>query len=321
MKRVHERVRRLLALIPYLRSRQGATIKELADYAGVSKRQILKDLDCVLMCGVPPYLPDDYVTCWIEEGRVYIEFADHFRRPARLRLEEALCLKIFLKELPLSVRNSKSEFVESIETKLTRATSAAVALDEIVEDEYPPSMDTELRDAVEGAVRERHLLRMEYFSYGRGELTERVVKPLVLTSRRGMLYLLACDGVAGEDVRSFRVDRIKSVEALAGRFDPPAGVDLENEVFLSVADHMEERFNVRVRFSSEVARWIREAYAEIVEKDDGDDGLTVSFRTNNPRWAALWVLPYGENAEILEPAEARAEMRKIVRAMLGPDIS
>jgi len=316
MKRLHERVRRLLTVIPYLRNRQGITVEELAQYAGVSRRQVLKDLDCILMCGVPPYLPDDYVTCWIEDGRVYMQFADYFRRPTRLTLDEALALKIFLRELPPSLRAAHGPCLADIESKLLEATSAPVALSEVVEEQHPHTTDLSLLGSIDLAIAEHRRVRLCYFTYARGELSDRIVEPYRLAVHRGMIYVVGHCSLRNR-VRSFRLDRVKSVELLDETFVPPEDADVSETMSLNIDDHEGERFTVRVRFSPVVARWIREEYAETVESVEVDGALIVTFDTDNPRWAALWLLRYGECAQILEPEAVRAEMRKLIEAMLS----
>jgi len=315
MKTVRERVRRLLTLIPYLRSHQGVTIDELARFMGVSARQVLKDLDRILMCGVPPYLPDDYVTYWIEDGRVFVTFADQFRAPVRLSLEEALSLKIFLKDLAPSLRAMRASHIESIEAKLNRATLAPVSLNEVVEEDLGTDDDVQTRMTIEKAIAENKLLRIEYFSYARGVLSKRTVAPYRFAARKGMLYLIAASADRG-GWRSFRLDRIKTAELLDETFDfgpePPEG-PLE---VLDVANHKGERYTVKVRFASQVARWIRELYPEIITERLQDGAVLASFETNSPRWAALWILPYREHAEILGPECVRDEMRALLAQML-----
>ena len=315
MKTVSERVRRLLTLIPYLRSQQGVTIDQLARYMAVSPRQILRDLDCILMCGVPPYLPDDYVTYWIEDDRVYVTFADQFRAPVRLSLEEALSLKVFLKDLAPSLRAMRASHIESIETKLNRATSAAVSLNEVVEEEPDAADEIKTRGTIEKAIAEKKCLRIEYFSYARGVLSERDIAPHKFSARKGMLYLIArtCDR---RRWRSFRLDRIKSAALLEETFDAGPESRQEPPEVLDVANHRGERHTVKVRFGPKVSRWIRELHPEIITERLADGAVCARFETDNPRWAALWILPYREHAEILEPEIVRREMRALLSEMM-----
>src|SRR5205814_2029123 len=69
-------------------------------YCGAPATEILSDLDKILLCGVPPYLPDDYIGVYVDDGKVEIRFAEHFRRPVRFTLPEALALKLAIESLP-----------------------------------------------------------------------------------------------------------------------------------------------------------------------------------------------------------------------------
>ena len=95
-----ERLRRALTLIPLLQRRQGMRITAIARYLGVTPREVSEEIrDLVMMCGVPPYFPHNYIGFFIEGDRVFVRFADHFRRPVRLTLPEALSLNLALRTL------------------------------------------------------------------------------------------------------------------------------------------------------------------------------------------------------------------------------
>ena len=68
---------------------------------------------------------------------------------------------------------------------------------------------------------EQRKVLVDYYSFGRDEVGERVVQPWRLFSSGGHWYLLAwCEKVA--DKRLFRVDRVRSATLLDEQFDPPA---------------------------------------------------------------------------------------------------
>jgi predicted DNA-binding transcriptional regulator YafY len=77
--------------------------------------------------------------------------------------------------------------------------------------------------------------------------------------------------------------------------------------------------DVTIRFSRDVARWVREDREyrgeRIDETPEGD--LIVTHRAGNLAYLLNRVLQYGKNAEILAPAEVRAEMRRHLDAALA----
>jgi predicted DNA-binding transcriptional regulator YafY len=74
------------------------------------------------------------------------------------------------------------------------------------------------------AVCERTRLEIEYYTKSRDAIGRRVVRPYVLVCTLGRWYLLGlCEW--RQDVRTFRVDRIRSAARVDGTFDLPAGFD------------------------------------------------------------------------------------------------
>jgi len=89
------------AEIPLLRERPGITFKEIADHLGISPQAAAREIpEALMLCGVPPYMPHDYIACYTEEDRVTVRFADHFKRPARITLGEAAALLLALRAVP-----------------------------------------------------------------------------------------------------------------------------------------------------------------------------------------------------------------------------
>src|SRR5262244_1042382 len=93
MSDVHERLRRLLFLVPYVARRPGISVDELAQALGLKKEDLLRDLDLLTMVGRPPFQPDDYIDIYVENGRVYVDLDQRFSAPPRLTAAEAAALR------------------------------------------------------------------------------------------------------------------------------------------------------------------------------------------------------------------------------------
>ncbi len=52
---------RLLSLVPYLLTRPGARLSDVAKTFGVSQEQLSRDLELIYMCGLPGYFPGDLI--------------------------------------------------------------------------------------------------------------------------------------------------------------------------------------------------------------------------------------------------------------------
>ncbi len=89
-----DRLRRLLAMIPWLAGRDGPTVEEVLARFGLTRRQLDEDLDLLMVVGVPPYTPDELFEMTIEDGRVFARLTPSFDRPLRLSPDEALAVVV-----------------------------------------------------------------------------------------------------------------------------------------------------------------------------------------------------------------------------------
>ena len=190
---------------------------------GVSEPDLLADLKLIFLCGVYPFTPDALIEVDIDGGRVWIRFADWFRRPLRLTPPEGLALVAAARAL-LSVPGQGGTGADSA------LNSAVAKLEMVLGAGGDEALDIELGEAsaevlgvLGRACAQGRKVRVGYYSFGRDETGERVVRPWRLFSSEGQWYLLAwCESVG--DKRLFRVDRVRSATALEGRFEPPAAV-------------------------------------------------------------------------------------------------
>jgi predicted DNA-binding transcriptional regulator YafY len=287
-----DRLTRLLSVIPWVaRQDDGALIEDIVTRFDYPRTQLLDDLqDVVFFVGVHPFTPDSLIEVEIGDERVHIRYADWFSRPLRLTPEEgARLLTAGRSVLPLTESdddNGAGPLLRAL-TKLGTALgeSAADAVD--VRLGHAPS-DTlaVLRDAL---ARQRQI-DIEYYAYGRDELTERRVDTNRLFSDQGNWYLSGwCHRAVGE--RVFRVDRIRTV-ALTD--EPNADVGPTNASSFS-PDSDDPRVVLRLAQS---ARWVIEQYPveQVVENDDHID---VTMAVTAIGWLERLLLRLGPAAEIL----------------------
>jgi len=170
----------------------------------------------------------------------------------------------------------------------------------------------------EQAVERRQRIRLLYYSVQRDEVNERVVRPYALLHWRGEPHLIGfCEW--RQAVRQFFLGRVRQwrllpEEASYGReaFDIDAylarGLDIR---------HGEELVTVRARFSPYQARWIRERqFHESQQTEDlPDGGLLLTLRVAGTEEVRRWLLGYGAEVEVLEPASLRAEMVETIKKL------
>ena len=132
----------------------------------------------------------------------------------------------------------------------------------------------------------------------------------------GEWYVIAHDSQR-DVVVSFRVDRIRDAELLETEFEVPLDFDVrtwnKDRDFVPAAG----KVVARVRFTGQAVRWARE---ELPPKDcqlHADGALIANVRVASEVWFLTWLLPYGRDAEVLDPPELRASVVATCRAILA----
>jgi predicted DNA-binding transcriptional regulator YafY len=166
-------------------------------------------------------------------------------------------------------------------------------------------------DAVQRAVVEGEQLRLGYIARTR-ESTSRVVHPLGLAAKGASWYLVA-DTDAG--LRTFRVDRITSVEPTGEPVVRPEGFDLTEAWRLITEQVDERRMPVRVRAlvapdTVHLIRWVLQGRVRIGPPAP-DGRVEVEVRGASMRALAGELAGFGAGVEVVEPAEVRAHLAQV----------
>ncbi len=313
----YEGVRHALTIIPLIQAHQGMTVDELVARTGLSEEQIHDELQSlVMLCGVPPYSPNNYVSLWIENRQVYIRFAEQFERPVRLVVPEALALLLALRRLDRR-EHPYRDAVRCLQRKIKDALGPEGARElERAERTFAMGERRSGRfQQVRQAMAQCRELRITYYSAHRAAMSERVIRPYGMTEFGGDWYVVAHDSSRGRPV-SFRVDRIREAELLDSEYEIPDDFDIQNWKQASDFTAPPGDTIARVLFRGSGARFAR---AELPRRDlrelpDGTVLARVAVRSE--AWFLSWLLPYGPDAEVVEPAALRATVAATCRRIL-----
>lgn len=313
MSGARDQVGRLLALVPYIQSRDGVSVEQAAADFGVPPRQIVKDLSVLWFCGLPGLGMGDLIDVDMDaldgEGMIRVSNADYLTRPLRLGSSEASALIVALRTLRDASDDSVRPIVDRALAKLEAAAGDGAALAAQV-DVRVSSREAELnrlRRTLTAALEQGRQIRLGYYVPARDEATERTVDPLRVVTAEGHTYLEAWCHLA-EDQRLFRLDRISGVEVLGSPVDEHPDVhprDLSTGLFQPSPDDM----LVTLRLEPS-ARWVAEYYpVESTTELDGA-GLRVTLRAGDPGWLTRLMLRIGGAAVIEVPAELSEVVRR-----------
>jgi proteasome accessory factor C len=310
-------VERMLALVPYLRAREGISVAEVARDFNVAPGQIVKDLNILWFCGLPDALPGDMIDVDMEalegEGVVRLTNAEFLSRPLRLAPHEALALVVALRALRESAGDRERPAVDRALAKLESAAGEAAAAAEAVDIRVDP-VDPATRAAVDAALHENRRMHLTYYVPGRDQTTERDVDPLRLVISEGHAYLEAWD-IGVQEVRFFRLDRMTAVNVLADHASPPAGAgrgDVSKGLFQATEDDP-----AAVLELDRSARWMAEYYPIEASTEMPDGRLQITLRIRDTEWLVRLVLRMGGGATVLAPREVADAVRERARAALA----
>ncbi|SRR5579875_2577656 len=309
-----DRLQRLLALVPYVVSRNVVGLAETAAAFGVTERQLVDDLNllwCVELRSPDPYCPIDLS---YEGGEIVVSQAESIGRPLRLGVDEASALLVALRmlaEVPgLQDRSALSRTIAKLEAAAGEAGAVAAQVAVQVDGRGAAAATATVRRALD----EGRRLHLSYYVPGRDEATERDVDPMRLLVVEGRTYLEGWCRRA-EAVRLFRLDRVLDATVLDVAASVPEAaepVDVDRGLFRPSPDD--------VLVTLELAaggRWVAEYYPceEVTELDDGR--LRAVIRTPDTRWVVRLALRLGEDARVISPPELAARVREDAAAALA----
>jgi proteasome accessory factor C len=303
-------VERMLALVPYLRDREGVAVADVARDFNVAPGQIVKDLNVLWFCGLPDALPGDMIDIDMDalegEGVVRLSNAEFLSRPLRLAPHEALALVVALRALREAASERERPAVDRALAKLEAAAGEAARAAAVVDIRVDP-VDPEIRASVDAALHDNRRMHLHYYVPGRDETTERDVDPLRLVISEGHAYLEAWDtGV--QEVRFFRLDRMTSINVLAEPASPPPGAgrtDLSKGLFQAAADDVAAIVEL-----DRAARWMAEYYPIEDSAELPDGRLRITMRVRDSEWLVRLILRMGGGATVVAPGEVADAVRE-----------
>jgi proteasome accessory factor C len=310
-----DRLQRLLALVPYVVSREVVGLAETAATFGISEADLVDDLNmlwCVELRSPDPYCPIDLS---YEGGEIMVTEAESMDRPLRLGTDEASALLIGLRLLAeLPGQQDRSALSRTI-AKLEAAAGEAGAVSEQVAVEIDGRAPAEYQATVADALRRGRRLHLSYYVPGRDEATERDVDPMRVVVVQGRAYLEGWCRRA-DAVRLFRLDRVLKVQVLedvaAEVPDSAERVDVDSGLFRPSAG------DIRVELElSPPAHWVADYYPCEKRTDLGEGRLGVLLRTPDPRWVRRLALRLGEDGRVVAPAELADQIAQDAAAALA----
>ena len=180
-------------------------------------------------------------------------------------------------------------------------------------------MDEAAFRCVCSAVLERKQLSFEYRARSTGEKTRRTVSPQRVTHYRDNWYLDAWDHER-DGLRSFSVDRISAARMLEA--------DARDIDEATLDQHLSGSYGIfsgapkgwaTIVFNERAARWVADEHWHSQQQGRwlGDGRYELKVPYSSSRELLMDVLHYGADAEIIEPASLREQVRSLLALALS----
>lgn len=310
------RTERLFATILLLQNRPNMTSRDLAEHFGVSRRTIFRDLRALSESGVP---------LTYSEGGGYEILEGYQLPPLMLTAREAATLLVGTEFMRLqsdaSLREDAGEVSLKIRSVLPREIREYVdrlSENTVLDPYWSQAIQSEGEESgkwfklSEAVARSRKVI-MEYFVESRKELTQRRVDPLGLVYYTDHWNLIAFDHLR-EEIRNFRLDRIEEMFVLTERFDRPEGFDLQT--YLEGEGRRSDPHEVKLSFAAAIFARVRaQIPARIDEEVEADGRVEIAFSFDNLNYLASWLLRFGADVIVQEPAELATRHQEAARAI------
>ncbi len=285
-----DRLARLLAIIPWVAAQDGPAIDDIASRFDYDAKNLVRDLqEVVQFVGVYPYSPDTLIEVIVDDGRVWISYADWFSQPLKLTGDQGLAMMAAGQSILDFAGDDDGPLLRGL-TKLGAALGAGGG----------SPLEIRLGDAAEDvlavlrqAVAESRQVEIDYYTYGRDERNLRTIEPHRFFGHGGQWYVSGyCQFAKAE--RVFRVDRVRGAVLTDTSFDPP---DVTEPTPDTVFNPSPDDPRVELILSAS-ARWVVEQYPhdEVTERADG--GVMVRMPVTGVPWLERLLVRLGDDAQV-----------------------
>ncbi|MFA8449680.1 MAG: helix-turn-helix transcriptional regulator [Bacteroidales bacterium] len=217
-----KRLDRITSILILLQSKRLITATEIAERFEVTKRTIYRDIQTLRLAGVP---------IGEEEGKGYFLVEGYRLPPIMFTIEEARALTTTSKILNYHTEDSIKQNYESALLKIKAVLSLKDKdklefLNSRIGFQEPWAPISLHLDTIQNSITESEKLKIKYQSRGEDRITERIIQPYAVYFSGAVWSTIAfCE--LRQEIREFRLDRIKELQLQHTQFKPDKAFSFE----------------------------------------------------------------------------------------------
>lgn len=314
-------------MLGHLQTGRGHNARALADLCRVSRRTIFRDLDLLRDAGVPLHYDS-------QEERFRIP-GTYYLPPTNFTTEEALSVIVLCHEVGQRAQVAFLDAAHSAAAKLQSSLPTALreqlaSMSRAIQirlgplatpnDDVGVGVQRQYYEQLVAAITRRKSVRIRYDSVAERKAITTKLSPYRLWFSRRAWYVIGRSSLH-RATRTFHLGRIQELTPLDDGYKMPRGFSLERH--LRNAWHMipERGRNQRVvvRFSKLVARNVADVSWHKTQRVTWNADGSIDFQVNVSGLGEIswWILGYGDQAEVLEPAALRDIVVNRAKRMLA----
>ncbi|MDQ0363262.1 helix-turn-helix transcriptional regulator [Breznakia pachnodae] len=302
------KIYRLLEIIIYLLNHTSATARELADRFEVSARTIQRDMDSLLIAGIPVISSVGIYGGYSIDPSYKLE--NQF-----IKKEDFSLIIMALKSLSTSYDDDKIEQVLYKYTSLAKKTELKkVYLDYGVTKENPNVLQN--NKIIEDALQSSKHISFSYQNMNHYTSLKEVI-PLALRFKWYAWYLFAID-IEKDSYRTYKISRMSDVQITTTSFIPYDDKTIEGLLITNDATYLQTCETIELWcYYSNINTMLEYFPDALVNKqNDGDYQVFIHVPLHEKLWQAL-LLGMGNQVKIISPIKYREKLITIANNFLS----
>ncbi|MHB1346428.1 MAG: helix-turn-helix transcriptional regulator [Candidatus Humimicrobiaceae bacterium] len=301
---------RLLKILLIFSRKKRIKASDIAGEIEISVRQTYRDINSLKIAGIPIY----------SDKNGYGISDDFYIPKLNLELPEVLTIYLLINSIKTQKGTPYYQFLSSAFDKIIGVLPKELA-GNLADEKIGFSIDfgleskvdyrglDEIFKAANQAFMEKRSAFLKYYSFESKKITEREVDIYGFKLWFGIWYLIGYCHFR-EEIRTFRIDRIRQVRLLDRIFKIPSDFDFDKFFEISWGIAHGQKYRVVLRFSRRIEDFIKEIKWHPSQKLslDKDGSLIGEYAASGLDEIRIWILGFGEDIEVLEPAELKSSI-------------
>jgi len=291
---------RLFEILYYLLDVKQTTARELAHHFEVSMRTIYRDIDRLLVAGIP------IITMSGKDGGICLDPQFVFNKTLLSKQEQESIL-IALNHLSSLHVDEYTELKQRLSVLFQKESQDWLDVD--FSSWYQNDMMNEKFELLKEVIIDEYAITFDYI-HMQGQYSQKYVYPLKIIFKSRAWYLQAYD-VLKEDFRIYKLTRMAHIEKQDESFQrcqyviPP----------IPCYEESYEWMDVILKFDLSLGSFVYDEYqqSEIIKQTDG---YIVKTKVKYTKWLLSFLLSFGHGVEVIEPLRLRQELETEIKKLM-----